>query len=79
MELVELRNIVVWKTKFEHLISEVGGKLCGSKAENIDPKGKIEDQWLCGSIWHLHVTGSEFNSRARQGQLSLPSLQWVDK
>ncbi|GFW30710.1 hypothetical protein TNCV_4088301 [Trichonephila clavipes] len=41
MELVEFRSSVVSKTKFEDLISEVEGKLCESRAGNIDPTVRI--------------------------------------
>lgn len=47
MELVEFRSSVVWKTKFEDLISEVEGKL--SSPDNIDPTVKIENIIL--NVW----------------------------
>ncbi|GFT37553.1 hypothetical protein TNCV_5090161 [Trichonephila clavipes] len=39
---VEFGSSVVWKTKFEDLISKVEGKLCESSEDNIDPAVKIE-------------------------------------
>ncbi|GFX40751.1 hypothetical protein TNCV_1218741 [Trichonephila clavipes] len=39
----------------------------------------LQAQWPRGSISRFHITGSGFYPRSRQGQLSLSSLQWVDK
>ncbi|GFV40432.1 hypothetical protein TNCV_4493891 [Trichonephila clavipes] len=36
-------------------------------------------QWPSGSVSSFYTTGSVFYPRAGQGQLSLSSLQWVDK
>ncbi|GFW40273.1 uncharacterized protein TNCV_1018311 [Trichonephila clavipes] len=38
-----------------------------------------EAQWLSGSVSLFHATGPGFKSRGEQGQLSISSLQWVDK
>ncbi|GFT02255.1 hypothetical protein TNCV_84991 [Trichonephila clavipes] len=41
--LVEFRSSIVWKTKFEDLISEVEGKLYENSPDNIDPTVKIDN------------------------------------
>ncbi|GFT72927.1 hypothetical protein TNCV_1976481 [Trichonephila clavipes] len=40
---------------------------------------EVEALWLSGSIARFRTKGLGFKSRAEQGQLSLSSLQWIDK
>ncbi|GFS80074.1 hypothetical protein TNCV_2988521 [Trichonephila clavipes] len=53
MELVEFRSSVVWKTKFEDLISEVEGTQFESRADNIDPNYQMIQFIHFCEVWFL--------------------------